>query len=171
MEGHKLALGLFLAFIASGCAGMTGDTTESPGLDDVSLTVNQVENATGANYTISENRSVSDDFNFSSVARSVNSFFTKDDNLSDAPETVQSIVVALNNSEETEESFKALNQTSIEGYEARQLNSTNRTVLYGKMDNISFFVEAKGEKEIFSSAKELYVEMAEKVSEFNDSQS
>lgn len=171
MEGHKLALGLFLALIASGCTGMTGDTTESPGFDNLSLTLTEVENATGANYSSTENRSVSNDFNFSSVTRSVNSFFTKDDNLSDAPETVQSMVVALNGSEDNESGFEALNQTNIEGYEARQLNTTNRTVLYGNMDNVSFFVETKGQEGIFSSAQELYIEMAEQVDEFNDSQS
>lgn len=168
MEGHKLALGLILALIASGCAGMTGDTTESSGFDNLSLSLGQVENATGANYSSSENASESGEFNFSSVTRSVSSFFTRDDNLSEAPETVQSMVVALNGSED-EENLEEFNRTTIEGYQARQLNTTNRTVLYGNMDNVSFLVEARGQDGILSSTQELYIEIAEQVQDFNNS--
>ncbi|MFB6115352.1 MAG: hypothetical protein ABEK04_03590, partial [Candidatus Nanohalobium sp.] len=170
MDGHKVALGLFLALIASGCAGMTGSASKSPSFQNLTLSLGEVENATGADYTLSENISSNSGFNLSSAVRKVGSFFRQDGNLSSAPETVQSMVMALNGTEKEENGIASkLNKTSIDGYEARQLRSSNKTVLYGQKGNISFFVKAKGNNGIFNSAKSLYKEIAEEVEEFNQS--
>lgn len=167
MNGHRLALGLFLVLTASGCAEMTGESTEASSFDDITLNVEEVENITEADYREGNETNLSQyDLNMSSAIRKVDSFFTQDGNLSEAPESVQSIVVALNSSEQ-EEGFLPESNSSIdiEGYEARQLNSTNSTILYGENKNISFFVRTDGDG-IYSSTRKLYLEMAKEVENF-----
>ena len=174
MEGHKIALGLILVLISSGCAEMTGEATSSPGFENLVLDVNSVERVTGAEYSSTSGNNLSDSFvNVSSMVKSVESFFTQDSNLSDAPDSVKSMVVALNSS--SNESLVNMDQdeiVDIDGYEARKLNSTNRTILYSENDNnISFAVETKGGEGFYSSARELYREIAERVEKFKSNSS
>lgn len=170
MEGHEVATGLFLVLVASGCMQMTGESTESSSFEDLGLSVEEVEAVTGTEYKASESGSASESFNFSSTVRTVESFFTKDENLSEAPDSVRSMVVALNGSEEEGEPRIRFNETvTIEGYQAQRLDSGNETVLYGEEDNLSFFVRAEGDEGIYSSTRELYLKIAEQVEEFRNS--
>lgn len=169
MDGHRLALGLFLVLTASGCAEMAGEPTEGASLDNLTLNVEDVENVTEADYREENETELSHyDLNLSSTIRKVDSFFTQDGNLSEAPESIQSIVVALNSSQQEESVLPDSNSSiDIEGYEARQLNSTNSTILYGEKENISFFVRTDGGG-IYSSTRQLYLEMAEEIENFRE---
>ena len=174
MEGHKFALGLILVLISSGCAEMTGDVSSSPSFDDLALDIDSVERVTGAEYSSASGDNFSDSFvNVSSIVNSVESFFTQEGNLSEAPDSIQSMVVALNSS--SNESLVNMDQdeiVDIDGYEARKLNSTNRTMLYSENDNnISFAVETKRGEGFYSSARELYREIAERVEKFKSNSS
>lgn len=168
MDGQKIAVGLFLVLIASGCAEMTGNATRSSSFEDLSLSLKEVEAATGANYGASDLEQSRKDFNFSSTARKVETFFTRESNLSEAPDSVRSMVVALNGSETRNNVEPAFNETvSIGGYQAKRKKSGNQVVLYGQRDNFSYFVQAKGNKGIYSSTKKLYLEIAKQVDKFN----
>lgn len=171
MEGHKIALGLIFVLISSGCAEVTGEASSSPSFDNLALDVDTVESVTGAEYSSTSGENFSDSFvNVSSVVTSVQSFFTQEGNLSDAPDSVQSMVVALNSS--SNDSLVDMDQEEIvdvDGYEARKLNSTNRTMLYSEKENISFAVRTEGEEGFYSSARELYIEIAESVEAFENS--
>lgn len=173
MEGHKIALGLILVLISSGCAEMTGEAASSPSFENLVLDVDSIERVTGAEYSSTAGDNFSDSFvNVSSMVKSVESFFTQDSNLSEAPDSIKSMVVALNSS--SNESFVNMDQDEIvdvDGYEARKLNSTNSTMLYSENDNISFAVETEGGEGFYSSARELYKEIAEKVKAFRNSSS
>lgn len=170
MEGHKIALGLILLLISSGCAEMTGEASDSPSFDELALDVDSVERVTGEEYSSTEEGNFSDSFvNVSSVVNSVESYFTREGNLSEAPDSIQSMVVALNSS--SNDSFDKMDEEEIvdvEGYEARKLNSTNRTMLYSENDNISFAVQTEGGEGFYSSARELYSEIAERVEAFEN---
>lgn len=171
MEGHKIALGLILVLIASGCAEMTGDAESSPSFEDLGLSVEEVENVTEENYTVSEevNSSGSYTVNVTNVARKVDSMFLREGNLSEAPDSVRSMVVALNGSEaEGLETGGNTTSVTVEGYEAQRVESENGTVLYGERGNISFFVQSEGEGGIYQSTRELYREMAAEIENFKD---
>jgi hypothetical protein len=167
MKAREFALGLIMIILGSGCAGMTGQSSESPSFENLSLDIEKVEGITGENYS-KINSTADYKVNLDNVINMSRSFFKNDGNLSKAPKSVKSLVVALNSSEEDmefiEDNFNA--SINIDRYEARKLNSSNRTVLFGKNDNISFMVETKGRDGFFSSAKELYTNMAEDVERF-----
>lgn len=169
MKGHKLALGLIFVLIASGCTEMTGEVSTSPSFENLALDSERVENVTGAEYSPSETYEFSISFvNMSSVVKKTSSFFTQESNFSEAPESVQSIVVALNST--SNDSFVNRNQEEmidIDGYEARKLNSTNRSVLYTRKSNFSFAVLTEGEG-LYNSTKDLYRELADKVNAFEN---
>jgi len=168
MEGRKFALGLILVLIASGCAEMTGEASSSPSFDDLILDVESVERVKGAEYRPEQGNFSSSFVNMSSIARSVESFFAQEGNLSEAPDSVQTMVVALNSSANESSTDMDFDRTvDIDGYEARTLNSTNETLLYSEKDNISFAVKTESGG-FYSSARELYSEIAEKVEAFEN---
>lgn len=168
MEGHKIALGLILVLIASGCAEMTGDASSSPSFEDLSLSVEEVENVTEESYTVSENVNNSSTYtvNITNVARKVDSMFLKEGNLLEAPDSVRSMVIALNGSETGGLEAENASSVTIDGYEAKKIESENTTALYGEEGNISFFVQSEGDGGIYRSTRELYRKMAKEVDEF-----
>jgi hypothetical protein len=119
---------------------------------------------------VSDEQSDQDDLSFSYAARKVETFFTRESNLSEAPDSVKSMVFALNGSEEADEGLEPdFNEAvSIEGYQARRFESENEVMLYGERDNLSYFVRAEGEKGIYSSTKKLYLRIAQQVDEFEE---
>lgn len=169
MEGHKVAAGLFLVLVASGCIEMTSEASKASSFEDLGLSVEEVEAVTGADYRASESKLNHDRLNFSSAARKVETFFTRDSNLSEAPESVKSMVVALNGSEGGEEGVEQDfdEVVTIEGYQAKRLESEDEVVLYGEKNNLSYFVRAEGDEGIYSSTKELYLEIAKQADEFD----
>lgn len=169
MEGHKIALGLILVLIASGCAEMTGDSTSSSSFEDLSLSVSEVENITDTDYRVSEDLNSSDTYtvNLTNVAKRVDTMFLKEGNLSEAPDSVQSMVVALNGSETNALAGEEnVSEVKVEGYEARRIEGENSTALYGEEGNISFFVQSEGDGGMYESTRKLYREMAQEVNEF-----
>ena len=169
MEGHKFALGLFLVLIASGCAEITGEVSESPSFETLALDVETVEGVTGADYRPSDGNLSGSFLNMSSMVKRVESFFVQDGNLSEAPDSVQSMVVALNSSSNDTVTDISFDRTvDIDGYEARKLNSTNQTLLYSERDNLSFAVRTEGDG-FYSSARKLYSEIAEDIESFENS--
>jgi hypothetical protein len=171
MEGHKLALGLILVLIASGCAEMTGDASNSSSFDSLGLTVEEVENVTNSEYKASESVNSSSVYtvNISNVVRRVDSMFLKEENLSEAPDSVRSMVVALNGSEPGSlEKGENISSVTVDGYEAQRIEEANRTTLYGQEGNISFFVQSEGDGGIYRSTRELYRKMAEEIEKFEE---
>lgn len=168
MEGHKIALGLILVLIASGCAEITGEASSSSSLEDLSLSVEEVENVTEGDYRVSESVNSSDSYtvNITNVARKVNSAFLKEGNLSEAPDSVRSMVIALNGSESGGIEAQNVSSVSVDGYEAQKIEGENSTALYGEEGNISFFVQSEGGGGIYKSTRELYRKVAEEVDKF-----
>lgn len=164
MKGLKALIGLIvLLALASGCVEMTGDSTSSPSLEVVDLSEQEIENVTGAEYLVL-NSSGSSDFNVSSAVEEAKSVFQREDNLSEAPETVKSMVVALNGSEGIEKGKAS--ELSVKGFEARRKDSDNSTTIYGSQGNVSLFVKTEGSDGLFSSARDLYLVMARELDEF-----
>lgn len=170
MEGHKIVLGLFLVLVASGCSGISGDAQESTSFDSLVLDIDEVEKVTGAEYrqdNASEEAQMVD-INFDSIEERTNAFFRREDNLTEAPKTVQSMVLALNGTEEKE--VIESNKTSIvdiDGYTARKLESKNKTVLYGREENISFIVKTE-EDGLYNSSRSLYLRVAQRIDNFQN---
>lgn len=170
MEGQKAALGLFLVLtVGSGCAGLTGNTRADSSFSNLDLSVDEVEKATGAEYSAINQTDNPELLKLSTTVRQIGSVFNREDNISEAPETVQSMVVALNGSES--ESLEGINSSTvqIDGFTAERLDEGNSTILYGRRGNVSFIVEAEGRDGIYSSAKELYISMATRVQDFTGS--
>jgi len=170
MDGHKIVLGLFFVLVASGCSGISGDAQESTSFDNLVLDIDEIEEVTGAEYrqdSTSKKVQVVD-IDFDSIEERTNAFFRRDDNLTEAPETVQSMVLALNGTEEKK--VIENNKTSIvdiESYTAQKLQTENKTVLYGRNENISFIVKTE-EDGLYNSSRSLYLRVAQRIDNFRN---
>lgn len=168
MAGQKAALGLFLLLaIGSGLAGITDQDSEDSSFTDLNLSLEEVENATGANYTVVNGSVKASSLNFSSTLKEIGSLFERESNLSEAPETVQSMVVAINGSEEDPVSGLNSSEVKIGGFPAEKADRDNQTVLYGQEGNVSFIVRTEGRDGLYSSARDLYISIAEKAEELD----
>ncbi|MFB6174528.1 MAG: hypothetical protein ABEJ87_00955 [Candidatus Nanohalobium sp.] len=169
MNGQKAALGLFLVLaIGSGCAGMTGRAAKPSSFKDLDLNLAEVENATGTQYVMINDSERPEYLNFSSTWKEIGSLFERDSNLSEAPETIQSMVMAMNGSEKKPVSGLNTSDVEIKGFKAQKLDRGNKTVLYGQQGNVSFIVSTKGKGGgIYSSAKNLYISIAKEAKKFD----